>query len=208
MIPTTASLGSPTIARRARSLALLFWAVGCSLSGVGCTLFTPSETTRFFQIDHPEPIAASDANRSQPLIGIHPVRLPAYLDRMSMVVAVTPVRYEILPLEQWAGALREGLQLALLAHISRLLDNPNVVLLPQSLYPIDRTVHVDILRLDGNAGKPVTLSAQWVILGDRQPLSRGSFSQRRVAGSDLDGLVRSLGELVGDLAAEIAEGLR
>ena len=48
-----------------------------------------------------------------PLIGLGPIRLPEYLDRPQMVVAVSENKYKLIESHRWAEKLDQNISLAL-----------------------------------------------------------------------------------------------
>lgn len=175
----------------------------------GCAIGSPSEQTRFYRLQAPAPVLPDSQNLQSPSLAILPVQLPAYLDRVSLVVQASPVRVEIPQLEQWAGNLRDDLQLALLAHLSQQLNNPNLLLqLAPGTQP-DQTLQVEILRFDGQLNKDVTLSANWTLTHQASGKQRrGRTLRTQPVQPGYEGLVEGMSALVEALARDIGPAIR
>ncbi|MDX5299498.1 MAG: PqiC family protein [Gammaproteobacteria bacterium] len=171
----------------------------------GCALGTASQPTHFYRLEAPAPVAVTAQNKARPTLGLLPVLLPAYLDRVSLVTQVSPVRYDIPQLEQWAGDLRGDLQVALAGHLSQRLDNPNILLLPQPGLRPPQSLQVQVLRFDGRPGERLALVASWWLTGEGGVLLRqGQFEHSQPIESGYEALVRGMSAAVAALAASVA----
>jgi hypothetical protein len=134
--------------------------------------------TRFYTLN---PLLAP-ADRPAPnkayAIGVEPVRLPAYLDRLQIVTRSTPTQITLGEFDTWAEPLDGMVTQTLSENILHLAGARSVVRLPQHRdTKIDRIVDVVVHRFDCESGAAVLL-ADWRIFDSRD---------RQIAGRRFEG---------------------
>jgi uncharacterized protein len=145
----------------------------------GCRSMTPSVTYYTLNpITNPSELPqAGDNNESAPIVGIRPVDLPGYINRVQMVTRNGSNQLEISSIHRWADypdrlvqqIVGENLQL-LLPDV-RVMNSP----WPMGLKP-DVTITFQFLELIGTTDKKVLLSAIWTVV-DRKS-ENGTASHR------------------------------
>ncbi len=145
-------------------------------------------------------------------IGIGPVRVADYLDRLQIVTRVTPNEVRVAEFDQWAEPLKQNIPRVLAENLSALLCTKVVVLFPwNASVPIDYQVEVEVNRLDGSLGGNSTLEAQWMAFdvrgSKRMQATKKLIFAEPVEGQDYQTLVsahsRNLELLSRDIAAAI-----
>lgn len=184
------------------SLAVL-WA---SLLLGGCA---SSPSAHFYVLT---PVAQSTHTAGPALIlGVGPVRLPAYLDQPQMVRWVTANRVEIEELERWGAPLQQEVMRVLAQNLTELLGTGRVVTYPwEGAIPLDLQVTLEMRRFDPTADGDVQLEAVWSVLtGDGHKLlsmQRSSIAATAPGGS-FDAIVQAQSQALGELSKAIAREL-
>lgn len=178
----------------------------------GCLPQGPA--TRFYLLT-PSVAEPAAESKGKPLtVLIREVRVPRYLDRREIVTRDAGNALAVSETEHWGGDFRDDLARVLAVNLGRLLPDARVLVAP---YPAsgspDRRIEVDIRAFERQPGGRVELSAQWWIVrgGDNAPLATAdaSFGGEPAAGAaDMDGTVRSMSVVYGELAQAIARDLR
>lgn len=173
-----------------------------------CTSTSPS--SRFYVLT---PIAhTADTPASGLIIGMGPVRLPAYLDRSQMVSQTDPNQLQMDEFERWAGGLSPNINDVMAENLSRMLGTDKVVTHPWGrAVPVQYQVALDIRRFEVTQDNKVYLLAQWRLFTDDgrelleikrtqlvQPVKDSSYSARAAA--------QSLA--LAELARQIADSIR
>lgn len=158
----------------------------------------------------PAPAGPAGAGRPSPLVGLGPIRLPAYLDRPQVVTRLGPARVDAADGDRWAGplqalfgaALAEGLRAAVPA--GAVLEWP----WPAAATP-DWRVAVEVQRFEREADGTAVLEARWAISrGGGGAAARGETRVReRAATPDMAGSVEALARTVGGLAQDLGDAV-
>ena len=145
-------------------------------------------------------------------IGVGPVRIPDYLDRVQIVTRSTANALQLAEYDRWAEPLDRSLPRLLAENLSALLPADSVVAFP---WPgpahVDFQVVVEVLQFDGTLGQKVWLEARWTILGEggKQVRASGHANLREpVGGASHEALVSGWSQALGGLSREIAASLR
>ena len=90
------------------------------------------------------------------------------------------------------------------------LPTSRVAVFPQAFTRIpEYTVSVEVAQLDGTLHQDCTLLARWVVAGKAgTDLRAGTFTRSAPAGESYATFVAAVSRLVGELAQEIAGGVR
>ena len=158
-----------------------------------CTSTSP--TSRFYVLTPVE--QASGAQAAGLIIGMGPLRLPAYLDRSQMVSQTDANQLRLDEFERWAGDLSANINDVIAENLSRMLGTDQVVTHPWArAVPVQYQVALDIRRFDVTRDNNVYLLAQWRLFKNdgkklleikrtelTQPVNGGSHSARAAAQS-------------------------
>ncbi|WP_242332928.1 MULTISPECIES: PqiC family protein [Anaeromyxobacter] len=166
------------------------------------------ERTRYYLLEA-EATSPSATRPALPVLGVGPVRLPAYLDRPELVTRAGPARVEVASVDRWAApldvlftrVLAEDLRVAVPA--SEVLGWPWAV----SAAP-EWSVSVDVLRFDGEPDGTAVLEARWVVRRGGAVASQGVTTAReRGAGAEVAATVAALSRTIGTLSRDVAAAL-
>lgn len=183
------------------------FALGATLALVaGCmTLGPPPEQTRYYILEaeasSPDPIRLA-----VPVLGVGPVRLPAYLDRPEIVTRAGPARLEVASVDRWAAPLDVLLTSALAEDLRAAVPAREVFGWP---WPVgaspEWSVSVDVLRFDGEPDGTAILEARWIVRRGGTLANQGVTTAReRAAAPEVAATVAALSRAIGALARDIA----
>ena len=182
-----------------------------ALAAGGCLSVSPLPRSYLLSATAP----TSPAPHASVAVGVGPVRIPAYLDRSSIVVRTGEGEVELSDEHRWAEPLRDGIGRTLAENLSAMIPTDAVAVFPwRTPWTVDYRVAVDILRFDGAPGRSVVLHARWRLLdaAGKELLLRAAVLQESIADSTYAALVaaesRLLAGLSRDIAAEIRSRLR
>jgi uncharacterized protein len=139
----------------------------CLLGLSGCASSPP---TRLYVL--PSMTGAETASPAAPrdlTIGVGPVTLSPYLDRLPIVTRASRARLVLGEFDQWAASLQDLVTRALAENLSRLIPTERVVLHPWSrTVEPDYQVTVDVLQFDAGPSGEVVLAARWRLLNAKE----------------------------------------
>ena len=149
-------------------------------------------------------------NDSGPLIGLGPIRLPEYLDRFQMVLAVSENKYKLIENHRWAEKLDQNVSLALFKSLPAQLGTDRMVRYPWKQRPgVDFQVKIDILEFNIDQTGQSRLMAQWSIKSkDKTLLNKRSSFTAEASSTDIDKMVEAQSECLTKLGQEIAANLK
>ena len=145
-----------------------------------------------------------------PMIGLGPIRLPEYLDRFQMVVAVSENKYKLIDGHRWAEKLDQNISLALFKTLPSQLGTDRMIRYPWPQRPgVDFQVKIDILELNIDQDGQSQLIAQWSIKSkDEIILNKRSTFTAQASTTDIDKMVQAQSECLTKLGQEIAINLK
>ncbi len=145
-----------------------------------------------------------------PLIGLGPIRLPDYLDRFQMVVAVSENKYKLIDGHRWAEKLDQNISLALFKTLPGQLGTDRMTRYPWPQRPgVDFQVKIDILELNIDQNGQSQLVAQWSIKSkDETLLNKRSTFTAQASSTDIDKMVQAQSECLTKLGQEIVSNLK
>ena len=145
-----------------------------------------------------------------PLIGLGPIRLPEYLDRPQMVVAVSENKYKLIESHRWAEKLDQNISLALFRALPGQLGTDRMIRYPWPHRPgVDYQIKIDILELNIDPTGQSRLVAQWSIkLKDKTVLNKRSSFIAKASTTDVDKMVQAQSECLTKLGQEIVSNLK
>ena len=145
-----------------------------------------------------------------PMIGLGPIRLPEYLDRFQMVVAVSENKYKLIDGHRWAEKLDQNISLALFKTLPGQLGTDKMIRYPWPQRPgVDFQVKIDILELNIDQNGKSQLIAQWSIKSkDKTILNKRSTFTAQASTTDIDKMVQAQSECLTQLGQEIVVNLK
>ena len=145
-----------------------------------------------------------------PMIGLGPIRLPEYLDRFQMVVAVSENKYKLIDGHRWAQKLDQNISLALFKTLPSQLGTDRMIRYPWPQRPgVDFQVKIDILELNVDQDGQSQLVAQWSIKSkDKTILNKRSTFTAQASTTDIDKMVQAQSECLTNLGQEIVVNLK
>jgi len=145
-----------------------------------------------------------------PMIGLGPIRLPEYLDRFQMVVAVSENKYKLIDGHRWAEKLDQNISLALFKTLPSQLGTDRMIRYPWPQRPgVDFQVKIDILELNVDQDGQSKLVAQWSIKSkDKTILNKRSTFTAQASTTDIDKMVQAQSECLTQLGQEIVANLK
>jgi uncharacterized lipoprotein YmbA len=146
-------------------------------------------------------------------IGLETVVVAEYLNRNEIVINLDNTTYRLAEFDQWAEPLSDNLTRVLEENLTKLLqeDLIEVFLASESSIPFDYRLEVDVLRLDGNLGGQVNLTAQWALLeAEKDDLIRMQRSeyQEPAADNTYKELVLAKSRTLEKLCRDMADAIR
>ena len=190
-----------------RSIALV---LGLALIG-GCVgRSAPVRLYVLTSIPRPAAVGASTDPAEGPALGLGPVTLPRYLDRINIVTR-RGAEIDVAEFDRWSEGLSEGVPRVIAADLATLLGTERIVIFP---WPADREFGrqavIEIARFDGALGGEVVLEARWRLLGpDRKELLIRYSTVREPTGeSSYLSLVSAMSRCLETLSGEIAKALK
>lgn len=171
-----------------------------------------STQPRFYVLtEMPDPTTAASAEPGRgAAVGVGPVSLPGYLDRLQIVTR-RGAELHFAEFDRWGEPLSEGVPRAIAAHLAAILATDRVVMFPWAAgRTIEYQVVIDVTRFDGVARGDVLLQARWRVLGpDRKELALRSSSVREATGeAGYAALVAAMNRSLGTLSREIADSVK
>ncbi len=135
-----------------------------------------SEPIRYYQLsslpgsDNPR---ASEGEKRGTIVGIGPVDIPRYVDRLQIVTRSAPNVVDLAEFDRWAEPVQTDVKRVLVENVSQLLagEQAAVAFWDEGL-PLDYQVRIEVTRFDFEARGEAILSARWNIIGkdERKPL--------------------------------------
>jgi uncharacterized lipoprotein YmbA len=183
----------------------------------GCSILAPQpDLSRYFVLTSvvETPAVGADARTGgpRPTLGVGPVVLPGYLDRLQIVRRSGENQLVFSSTGVWAEPLERNVQGVVSTNLARLLGDVEIVPFPSfTAISIDRQISITFLRFGGDEHNSVSLDARWTIQRrtDKAPAdARESHIVRQASDGSTASLVAAMSEAVGALSQEIAGKLR
>lgn len=144
------------------------------------------------------------------VIGLGPIRIPEYLNRPQMIVAITENQYRLAEDHRWAERLDQNISLALFKALPGQLGTDKIVRYPwPQRQAIDYQVGIDILEFNVDANGQSLLIAQWFIKRkDKPTIDKRSVYQFPASTADHEVMVKAQSQCLTKLGQEIAGTIR
>jgi len=191
----------------ATRLVVLLLAAG-ALAVAGCAV---ADMTRYYVLSSmPEaPPYPARTTASSTAVGVGPVLIPGYLDRVQIVTRNADDEVEISTYHRWAEPLERGIAQVLADNLAPQIGSERIAVFPWRggvARALDYQVVVVVLRFDGSPGGQVALDARWRLLGKngQELVLKRSTINEPVTGEGYQPLVRGMNRALATLAREIA----
>jgi uncharacterized lipoprotein YmbA len=152
----------------------------------------------------PMPTAASSAG-----VGVGPVLVPGYLNRMQIVTRNADDEVEISNYHRWAEPLEAGIAQVLANDLAMQIGSERIAVFPwrgRINQALDYQVAVVVLRFEGSPGRQVTLDARWRLVGrdGKELVLKRTTLNEPVTQDGYQSLVLGMNRVLRTLAHEIA----
>ena len=206
-----------------RPIVLWLVVLAASISVAGCAV---TDTTRYYALGQvgtgkvdavrnpPGPANPSTARGSQgetgtAAIGVGPVFVPGYLDRIQIVTRTGADQVDLSPFYRWAEPLDDGIARVLAEEIGARVPTDRIVMFPWRgvvAQALQYQVVVAVTRFDGPPGGNITLDTRWRILGrDGNELAfRRSTMIESAGGTGYEPMIAAMHRALVTLGQEIA----
>ena len=179
---------------------------------LGCASSPP---TRFYTLSSLQEGGSerSESTSGQDLvIGVGPIKFPAYLDRTEIVTRSSTNRITVSDFDVWAGSLEEDFSRALAENLSVLLSTEGVIVYPQFRSGLLKyQIVMDVIHFDGPLGGDVYLMARWAIFVGKEKklvLARKSTIIEPSRAKGYEAMVAAHSRALEKLSREIAEAIQ
>jgi uncharacterized protein len=191
----------------AHAAALLFTAGALSLPGCAGV----ADPTRYYVLS-PTPATPGDSaltTGSSASVGVGPVLLPRYLDRVQIVTRGANDEVEISDFHRWAEPLESGIAQVLADNLAPQVGSERIAVFPWRggvARVLDYQVVIMVLRFEGSPGGHVALDARWRLLGEggRELALKRSTINEPIIGAGYQPLVWGMSRALAALAQQIA----
>ena len=146
-------------------------------------------------------------------VGVGPVMIPRYLDRVQIVTRGANDDVEISMYHRWAEPLESGIAQVLADDLAQQVGSERIAVFPwrgAAARMLDYQVVVVVMRFEGSPGHQVMLDARWRLLGKdgKELVLKRSTINEPVTGNGYQALVLGMNRVLGTLAREIAAEIR
>ena len=180
----------------------LLWMAGC---------FSRGPEDQFYMLKSADiPTKTGSTHQRGPLLGLGPIRLPAYLDRPQMVVAVSPETYRLAEGHRWAERLDQNIARVSMENIGALLPGFRMILHPWPREPKpDVQMTLDIQDMHVTPEGRVLMQALWSFKGPQNPPQSFRFTCNEPASTtDFAKMVEVEGYCLGRLNRDMAKSVQ
>ena len=181
----------------------------CALLLGACSAPAPVELYMLKADADPRAATGAQPIDSRLLVGLGPVHLPEYLNRLQLVREVGSHRYQLDEQHRWAEHLDQNIGRALSQQLAGLLGVEQIVLHPWPAKPaVDYQIGVDILEFHQGPDGLNRLQAQWQIRHREQVQLSKRFQCAIASSAEAEAAVSAQSRCLGRLGVEIDAGLR
>jgi len=147
---------------------------------------------------------------SQVVIGLGPIRIPDYLNRPQMVMAISDSKYQLSEEHRWVERLDQNISLVLTKFLPSQLGSNRIIRYPWAQRQVvDYQVSIDIIEFHIDALGQSRLTAQWLIKRkDQADLSRRFDCQVPASITDYEIMVNAQSACLTKLGQDIAITLK
>lgn len=181
----------------------------CAIAIAGC-LSPRRDDSKFYVLSPIGQDSTGAGSTRQILLGLGPIKLPAYLDRQEVVTRVAANRLELSSTDRWAEPLDTDFTRVFAQDLSTDLGTQRITFFPwYNSTHVDFQVKVNVYRFEADKDGKVDLTAHWQILdgvGKLLVARDSSYSETAKAGDPGDqaaAMSRALGRLSQEIASAI-----
>jgi len=143
-----------------------------------------------------------------PAIGLEPVILPKYVDRLNIVTTGdAPQRIEFTEGNVWAEPPGDAMTRILAENLAALLATDRVHVANWPAGSVDYRITVNVLRLTGKLGGEAEMHALWTVWQGDKTVVSSRTNVTRPAGDSYQTYVAALSDMLGELSQEIARAV-
>lgn len=181
----------------------------CAIMMAGC-LSPRRDDSKFFVLSPVETDPGSMGSR-QILVGLGPIKMPAYLDRQEVVTRVAPNRLELSRQDRWAEPLDSDFTRVLAQNLASELGTQRITFYPwYNTTRVDFQVKVNVYRFESDKDGKVDLTAHWQVLSGTGKLLivRDSSYTETAKPGDTSDAAAAMSRALGRLSREIASAIQ
>ncbi len=172
-----------------------------------------SKSVQFYMLNADSGVVSTarvPVSANAPVIGLGPIRIPEYLNRPQMIVAISDNQYQLSEDHRWAERLDQNISLALIKALPRQLGTDRIMRYPWTQRQVvDYQVGIDILEFNVDASGQSRLIAQWYVKRkDKPTIDKRSVYQFPASTTDYGVMVKAQSQCLTKLGEEIAVTLR
>lgn len=179
----------------------------------GCVAISRSPSPRFYKLDSisQEQVGGKFKVANDEIIGIGPVKIPEYLNRPQIVTLDNNKMITFAEFDRWGEPLDFAIARILNENLKEIIECKDMEMFPWNIFiPVKFQVVLDVIELDVNISKNLSLSAQWSILDLKN--KNLVFSKRSVLKEDINprnysGVVGALNTALSKISIEIGQEL-
>jgi uncharacterized protein len=181
------------------------------LAVAGC--LSVADPTKYYVLSPTSPRDITTAGASSLAVGVGPVLIPGYLDRVQIVTRDADDQVAVAMYERWAEPLDGGIAQVLADNLGAYVGSERIAVFPWRggvARLLDYQVAIVVLRFDGWPGRQATLDARWRLVGrDGKELAlKRSTINEPITGEGYQPLVGGMNRLLSALAREIASEIQ
>ena len=172
-----------------------------------------SKSVQFYMLNADSGVAGTHlipVSAHAPVIGLGPIRIPEYLNRPQIIVAITANQYQLSEDHRWAERLDQNISLALIKVLPRQLGTDRIVRYPwPQRQVVDYQIGIDILEFNVDANGQSRLIAQWFVKRkDKPTIDKRSEYRFPASATDYSVMVKAQSQCLTKLGEEISVTLR
>ena len=179
----------------------------------GCLSISNSPVPRFYALQVVDNAGESKKFEiaAKLIIGIGPIGIPEYQNRPQMVTQNKDGLIKFAQFERWGESLDAGLARLILENLTLMLPQAEFQIFPCDFaIPLDYQVLVNVVQLESQLDKELSLVAQWTIIDPKTKtmlLTKRSEFHQEINPHTYFGLAQALSRAGALLSNEIAENL-
>jgi len=182
------------------------------LALTGC--MSVADPTKYYVLSPTPPHEpAPIAGESSVAVGVGPVLIPGYLDRVQIVTRDASDQVAVAMYDRWAEPLESGIAQVLADNLGTHVGSERIAVFPWRggvARVLDYQVAVVVLRFEGWPGRQATLDARWRLVGrdGTELVLKRSTLNEPITEQGYQPLVQGMNRLLSTLAREIASEIR
>jgi len=182
------------------------------LALAGC--MSVADPTKYYVLSPTSPRNLTPtADASSLAVGVGPVLIPGYLDRVQIVTRDANDEVAVATYDRWAEPLDGGIAQVLADNLGAYVGSERIAVFPWRggiARLLDYQVAIVVLRFDGWPGRQATLDVRWRLVGrDGKELAlRRSTLNEPISGEGYQPLVGGMNRLLSALAREIGSEIQ